>query len=192
MNMIYWKDHMYDRAEVDKWPLVQDHHINPACGGGSLGSIGNDDCICIPRHVTKAEDEAHKPVDLPAWAPLDLVDNNPKTRQGVLKAPLHLIPPSAKFHLAEALENGAAKYGAYNWREEEITTSVYIGAIERHLCAYVDGEDMAQDSGVHHLAHIMACCALVLDAKSIDKLKDDRPTAGASPRLLDEYHRQKL
>lgn len=116
-------------------------------------------------------------------------DNNPKTRVGALKCPLHLVPPSAEIALAEALADGAAKYDPYNWREERISTSVYIGAIKRHMAAFVDGEDKAQDSGVHHLAHVMACCALILDAGSIGMLNDDRPKRGTAPELLARYLR---
>lgn len=113
-------------------------------------------------------------------------DNNPKTRMGNLKVPMHLIPPAAKIHLAEALRNGAEKYGPYNWRDEKISSSVYRGAMERHMDAWWDGEDAATDSGVHHLAHVMACCALVLDALACDMLIDDRPPRGAAARLLEE------
>ena len=116
-----------------------------------------------------------------------LADNNPKTRVGALKAPLHLVPPSAEFYLAQALADGAEKYGAYNWREEPISVSVYVGAIKRHMAAYWDGEDDAADSGVHHLAHVMACCALLLDSGSIGQLQDDRPVGGAVAALMEEY-----
>lgn len=114
-------------------------------------------------------------------------DNNPKTRVGALKVPLHLVPPSAKHFLALALANGAAKYGAYNWRDEKISVSVYKGACERHLDAFWDGEELAPDSGVHHLAHAMACLALMLDAMTIGKLNDDRPAKGMASALQTNY-----
>lgn len=114
-------------------------------------------------------------------------DNNPKTAIGVTKVPLHLVPPSAKHYLAQALADGAKKYGPYNWRDAAISISVYKSALERHMDAFWDGEDFAQDSGVHHVAHAMACCALILDAMSIGKLVDDRPAKGASPELQKEY-----
>lgn len=114
-------------------------------------------------------------------------DNNPKTVVGAKKVPLHLVPPSAKHFLAEALANGASKYGPYNWRDAAISVSVYRAAMERHMDAFWDGEDYAQDSGVHHVAHAMACCALILDAMTIGKLVDDRPTAGASAQLQKEW-----
>jgi hypothetical protein len=118
-------------------------------------------------------------------------DNNPKTRLGSLKVPMHLIPPSAKIHLALALEDGAGKYGPYNWREEKISASVYRGAMERHGDGWWDGEDLAGDSGVLHLAHIMACCALLIDAAECGMLIDDRPANGSASRLLQEYHQRK-
>lgn len=116
-----------------------------------------------------------------------LADNNPKTRIGALKAPLQLIPPSAEVYMAEALADGAKKYGAYNWREEPISVSTYIGAMRRHLGAFWDGEDCAADSGVNHLAHVMACCALLLDSQSLGILNDDRPPAGNVDMLLESY-----
>lgn len=114
-------------------------------------------------------------------------DNNPKTLVGASKVPLHLVPPSAKHFLAEALGDGARKYGPYNWRDSKISISTYKAAMERHMDAFWDGEDYAADSGVHHVAHAMACCALILDAMSIDMLVDDRPTPGATPVLQKEY-----
>lgn len=114
-------------------------------------------------------------------------DNNPKTLVGASKVPLHLVPPSAKHFLAEALGDGAHKYGPYNWRDSKISISTYKAAMERHMDAFWDGEDYAADSGVHHVAHAMACCALILDAMSIDMLVDDRPTPGATPILQKEY-----
>jgi len=110
-------------------------------------------------------------------------DNNPKTAIGATKIPLHLIPPSAKHMLAEAMADGARKYGPYNWRENGVSATTYVAAAMRHMDAYLDREDVAPDSLVHHLAHTMACCAIVLDALSLNKLVDDRPANGAAPTL---------
>lgn len=114
-------------------------------------------------------------------------DNNPKTVVGASKVPLHLVPPSAKYFLALALADGAKKYDPYNWRDAAISVSVYKAAMERHMDAFWDGEEFARDSGVHHVAHAMACCALILDAMTIGKLHDDRPTCGASAQLQRAY-----
>ena len=111
---------------------------------------------------------------------------NPKARVGSLKAPLHLVPPALSIGVAYALKDGAAKYGAYNWREEPINVSTYIGAILRHLYAYQDGEDFAVDSGVSHLAHVAACCALLMDSEAHGSLVDDR-NYGPAATVLEEY-----
>jgi hypothetical protein len=116
-------------------------------------------------------------------------DNNPKTRSGRLKVPMHLIPPAAKIELARALEDGAKKYSPYNWREEPISTSVYYGAIQRHIDAWWDGEEVAKDSNVHHLAHVMACCAIIIDSIQAASLIDDRPPRGSAAAMLDYYTR---
>jgi hypothetical protein len=105
-------------------------------------------------------------------------DTNPKDLVGLTKLPLRLVPPVAMARLAEALANGAEKYGPYNWRSKGVSLSVYLEASLRHTFAYMDGEDYAEDSGVHHLAHAMACLAIVFDAMELDKLKDDRPLPG--------------
>lgn len=119
---------------------------------------------------------------------MEYVDNNPKAAIGAVKVPLHLVPPSAAHYLALALKDGAKKYGPYNWRQAGISISTYKSAVERHLAAFWDGQDIAEDSGVHHLAHAMACLALMLDAKDIGKLVDDRPPAGATPALQKEFY----
>jgi hypothetical protein len=110
-------------------------------------------------------------------------DDNPKTAIGATKVPLHLVPPSAKHVLAEAMADGARKYGPYNWRTKRVSATTYIAASLRHIEAFLDGEDVAPDSLVHHLGHGMACLAILYDAMTIGMLNDDRPTPGAAPRL---------
>lgn len=121
---------------------------------------------------------------------MNLPDDNPKSRFGALKPPLHLIPPSAKVELAAAFAEGAEKYGAFNWREKKVSTSVYKAAAERHLDAFWDGENLDPLSGVHHLGHAMACCALLLDAIATGNLIDDRPTPGCAGELHRAYARK--
>lgn len=104
-----------------------------------------------------------------------LPDDNPKTAFGVQKAPMHLIPPPAMLAVAEVFGLGAKKYGAYNWREKTVSSSVYQAAALRHLMAWWDGENIDPESNQSHLAHAMACLAIILDAEKHQKLNDDRP-----------------
>lgn len=113
------------------------------------------------------------------------VDNtNPKDRLGVLKAPLRLVPPALAIETARAMANGAKKYGPYNWRDTEVRVTVYLEAILRHVMAYMDGEETAEDSGIDHLAHAAAGLAIIFDARAVGTLLDDRPTRGPAAKLL--------
>lgn len=118
-------------------------------------------------------------------------DTNPKDLVGLTKLPLRLVPPVAMARMAEALENGASKYGPHNWREFGVSASVYYEAALRHLFAWADGEDEAPDSRVHHLAHAMACLAIMFDAMEIGKLNDDRPVPGGFTARADAWVNKK-
>ena len=105
-------------------------------------------------------------------------DDNPKTVQGSKKPAMSCVPPVALLHLSHAMKDGEQKYGRMNWREHTVSSSVYYDAAMRHLMAWFDGETHASDSGVHHLAHVMACCAILLDGESLGVLNDDRSLSG--------------
>lgn len=114
-------------------------------------------------------------------------DDNPKTAIGAIKVPLHLVPPVTSHFAALAFKDGAAKYGPYNWREHQVSASVYYAAMRRHADAWWDGEDRSRDAFVHHLGHVIACCAILLDAMTVGKLNDDRPPPGATAQLQADY-----
>lgn len=104
-----------------------------------------------------------------------LPDSNPKTAYGMAKPSFHCIPPAALIYLGAVMKNGADKYGLMNWRQHSVTFSVYYNAMLRHLFAILDGEWEDPESGQPHLAHVMACATVILDAKENGKLNDDRP-----------------
>lgn len=118
-------------------------------------------------------------------------DDNPKTVLGLKKPSLSAIPPAGMFHLGLAMDNGRNKYGAMNWREKKVSSSIYYDAALRHLLSWYDGEDYAEDSGVHHLGHAMACLSIVLDAMETGNLNDDRPHKGVYSKLVDNYVKDK-
>lgn len=118
---------------------------------------------------------------------VSLPDTNPKSRVGITKPSMNAIPAAALLHLGAAMDDGKKKYGLFNWREHSVACSVYEDAIWRHLLAWRDGEDVARDSGRHHLAHVMACCAILLDAKETNNLIDDRGPAGEAAELIDKW-----
>jgi len=111
---------------------------------------------------------------------------NPKDRIGITKPPLHLVPAASMLHQAEAMRNGADKYGAYNWRTKKVKSTIYVSAAQRHIAQWLDGEEVAEDSGVHHLGHALACLGILLDAQATGNLVDDRPVAGAASKVIGE------
>jgi hypothetical protein len=90
------------------------------------------------------------------------------------KEPLEYLVTTVWPGDAEVHKSGADKYGKFNWREAEILASTYKGAMLRHLRAWCEGEDVDPESGVSHLYHIRACCAIVLDSEMHGTLIDDR------------------
>jgi hypothetical protein len=109
---------------------------------------------------------------------------NPKDLLGMKKVNLHLVPPSSIIYQALAMEDGAKKYGPYNWRQNKVVATIYVDAAMRHLMAWLDGEENAADSGKPHLAHALACLGIIVDAKETGNLVDNRPTAGAAGDLI--------
>lgn len=113
------------------------------------------------------------------------MSTNPKDAIGVKKAPLALVPPAAIIAISDALADGAKKYGPQNWRlNDGVKATLYVAAAMRHIFAWVDGEENAEDSGVHHLAHAAACMAILLDARELGQMIDDRPTPGPAAAML--------
>lgn len=99
---------------------------------------------------------------------------NPKTGAGRLKPEPHLMSPIARLWILAAMENGAHKYGPYNWRDQPIPTNTYLSAMQRHIDEYATGVDRADDSKIPHLAHIAASAIILLDAEAHGSLIDDR------------------
>lgn len=114
-------------------------------------------------------------------------DNNPKTAFGITKPSLSKVPPSVMLYLALGFMDGAKKYGAYNWRTKNVTASIYVDACLRHLQSWFDGEEYARDSGFPHLAHALACIAILVDGKENGSLIDDRPPPGAMADLIETW-----
>lgn len=112
---------------------------------------------------------------------------NPKDLVGATKVNLSTVPPASIIYEALAMQDGARKYGAYNWRTKKVVASIYIAATLRHIYKFLDGLDNDVESGLPELAHAKACLGILIDAKETGNLVDDRPTPGAAARLLERY-----
>jgi len=123
---------------------------------------------------------------------LELVDEekrmNPKDKVALTKLAIGLLPATGVLWGAAACADGAAKYGAYNWRAEKISYTVYLDAMLRHIYCLLDGENYAKDSGKHHLGHIIATASILADAIENDCIIEDRPLVGRAPEIMELYH----
>ncbi len=109
---------------------------------------------------------------------------NPKDLVGAKKAPLALVPAALVIGASEAMQNGAEKYGPFNWREYPVQMMTYLEAMQRHIAALIDGQDLAEDTGIHHLKHIVASGGILLDSMELDILIDNRPPKGPAADML--------
>jgi hypothetical protein len=106
---------------------------------------------------------------------MTLKPSNPKDAIGSNKLPLELVPDVIPAYAAIGFLEGATKYGRFNWRVAGVRSSIYVAAARRHLSKYWNGEDTDPDTGVPHLASVLACIGIILDADVSGKLTDDRP-----------------
>jgi len=95
-----------------------------------------------------------------------------------LKPSMRYIPPIAILKMGEAMCDGVSKYEPFDWRDEPLSLAEFYDKLMRHILDWYNGDDCASDSGIHHLAHLMADCAMVLDAIDLDNVQDDRPIRG--------------
>jgi hypothetical protein len=116
----------------------------------------------------------------------DAPAENPKATAGRQKIQYGNTPALPSLYQAAVHDLGAVKYGSYNWRDTPIKMSDYISAIRRHLALLEAGEDIDDESGLPHAAHLMATCAIVIDADHAGTLIDDRR---ATPNLAKEMRR---
>lgn len=111
---------------------------------------------------------------------------NPKDAIAILtKPPLHLWPASATALGCLALLEGMLKYGRSNWRKSGVRASIYKDALDRHMSAWFEGEELDPGSGVPHLGHALACIAIIVDAQAAGKLVDDRQFPGGYRTWMD-------
>jgi hypothetical protein len=111
---------------------------------------------------------------------------NPKELAGAKKpASWSVMPRWVALQVGRVMSVGAAKYGAFNYRETPIAASTYQDALERHLALWFDGEDNDAETGVSHLASAIASCTLLMDAQATGQLLDDRQKTGIVRRTLD-------
>ena len=110
--------------------------------------------------------------------------SNPKDVIGSTKLPMDLVPDTLPAYASLAFLEGASKYGRFNWRIAGVRASIYVAAARRHLADWYNGEECDPNTKVPHLASVLACIGIILDAKTCGKLVDDRPPASPVSDLI--------
>ncbi|MBL4763465.1 MAG: hypothetical protein JKY93_12310 [Gammaproteobacteria bacterium] len=100
---------------------------------------------------------------------------NPKKKFGAAKVGVSNIPIPVMREVGAAMNEGADKYGAYNWRESEIDAETYFNSTRRHLDDWWDGEDIDPDSGIHHVSKAISSLMVLRDSMLAGTFEDNRP-----------------
>lgn len=83
------------------------------------------------------------------------------------KPEMDLLSSKWLFGVAQVLTFGKKKYAAHNWRLG-IESSRLLSALQRHLLAWNDGEDLDPETGLSHLYHA-SCCLMFLSELMITR-----------------------
>lgn len=92
------------------------------------------------------------------------------------KSPCELLSPVAMLATADVLAVGAKKYAPNNWRKG-LAWSRVIGAILRHLFAFMRGEDLDAETGLPHIDHLACEVMFLQEFYRTRKDLDDRYSA---------------
>ena len=117
--------------------------------------------------------------------PLDTLYNS-KNKGGAVKNDgdkprMSLIPQLAKMEVARGMTYGEFKYETHNWTKG-FQYSYLLDACERHMTLFNCGEDIDEESGVHHLALLICNAAMLYDNTIFHPEKDDRCPLWRTPQ----------
>ena len=97
-----------------------------------------------------------------ARVPKQATDNDQSAKADKGKLELSLVNPELVKAVAEVRMYGTEKYGdSENWRKVE--PKRYVDALYRHLLAYIEGDEVDEESGLSHLAHMACNISFLLD-----------------------------
>jgi hypothetical protein len=109
-------------------------------------------------------------------------ESNPKDSVGIRKVPYSTIPSEVIAEVGLGMLEGALKYGRHNYRVVGVRASVYYDAIQRHLNAWWEGEDIDPESNLNHIVKLLTSGVVLRDSMINGNWVDDRP-----PKLQDGW-----
>ena len=104
-----------------------------------------------------------------------VVDEDTGGEKGQKNVRLHAAPWEALAELGRVFAFGEEKYDDYNFRKG-YKWSLSFDALQRHVWAFWNREDVDGESSLHHMAHAAWHCLVLLFYSLTGRGKDDRPT----------------
>ena len=145
----------YERAEeVYKAIIELVNELN-----GEIGGVVNEQglALCIDSSGKVAV-----PVVFHDWSSPITEDKDQSAKADKGKLELSLVNPELVKAVAGVRMYGTEKYGdSENWRKVE--PKRYVDALYRHLLAYIEGNEVDEESGLSHLAHMACNISFLLD-----------------------------
>lgn len=93
--------------------------------------------------------------------------------KGQKDAQFELLPYEQLAEVAEHFAKGAEKYAVNNWKRG-YAWSLSSGAMMRHFAAFMEGEEIDEETGDHHLAAVAFHALALLYFKDHHRDLDDR------------------
>ena len=95
-----------------------------------------------------------------------------EAKQDEGKIQLTLVPPAIIWEIAKVRMYGCTKYpngGRDNWKQVE--PQRYRDALLRHIYKWLDGEDIDEESSLHHLSHAACNLAFLIELEVYNRWK---------------------
>lgn len=126
---------------------------------GEVGGVVNEQGLAL---CTNLRGKVIVPVFFHDWSSPMTEDNEQSAKADKGKLELSLVNTQLVKAVAEVRMYGTEKYGdSENWRKVE--PKRYVDALYRHLLAYIEGNEVDEESGLSHLAHMACNLSFLLD-----------------------------
>lgn len=107
-----------------------------------------------------------------ARVPKQATDDDQSAKADKGKLELSLVNPELVKAVAEVRMYGTEKYGdSENWRK--VKPKRYVDALYRHLLAYIEGNEVDEESGLSHLSHMACNISFLLDEEYLKEHKGE-------------------
>ena len=126
---------------------------------GKIGGVVNEQGLAL---CTNPYGKVVVPIIFHDWSSPITEDKDQSAKADKGKLELSLVNPELVKAVAEVRMYGTEKYGdSENWRKVE--PKRYVDALYRHLLAYIEGNEVDEESGLSHLAHMACNLSFLLD-----------------------------